>query len=200
MAPDGDRRDHADGSTRAATGSATSRPRSTGSQAKFSLRQTVAMALAGIDTASLGAYSAANASDPAPGRGCASGSRSISSDDWPQSRRRDSRSTLPTAAGLARRHDAGIPSRRHRRAGPAAGREVRRAGRAGPRRRPRPRIARDDRPASTRSPMPARSPGWRRDNGSLPDGSSRRAMPPPCPPPAYGGGFAIIPPPYAGES
>jgi 2-methylcitrate dehydratase PrpD len=35
-----------------------------GLEAKFSLRQTVAMALAGIDTASLGAYSVATASDP----------------------------------------------------------------------------------------------------------------------------------------
>src|SRR3984957_7375076 len=36
-----------------------------GLEAKFSLRQTVAMALSGIDTASLGAYSAATATDPA---------------------------------------------------------------------------------------------------------------------------------------
>src|SRR6266581_3048706 len=36
-----------------------------GLEAKFSLRQTVAMALAGVDTASLGAYSAATATDPA---------------------------------------------------------------------------------------------------------------------------------------
>jgi 2-methylcitrate dehydratase PrpD len=36
-----------------------------GLESKFSLRQTVAMALAGVDTASLGAYSAASASDPA---------------------------------------------------------------------------------------------------------------------------------------
>ena len=36
-----------------------------GLQSKFSLRQTVAMALAGIDTASLGAYSEENARDPA---------------------------------------------------------------------------------------------------------------------------------------
>src|SRR6266446_132962 len=35
-----------------------------GLQSKFSLRQTVAMTLAGIDTASLGAYSAENARDP----------------------------------------------------------------------------------------------------------------------------------------
>ena len=35
-----------------------------GLQSKFSLRQTVAMALAGVDTASLGAYSAENARDP----------------------------------------------------------------------------------------------------------------------------------------
>jgi 2-methylcitrate dehydratase PrpD len=38
---------------------------SDGLEAKFSLRQTVAMALSGIDTASLGAYSAATATDPA---------------------------------------------------------------------------------------------------------------------------------------
>jgi 2-methylcitrate dehydratase PrpD len=36
-----------------------------GLEAKFSLRQTVAMALAGVDTASLGAYSAVTATDPA---------------------------------------------------------------------------------------------------------------------------------------
>jgi hypothetical protein len=36
-----------------------------GLEAKFSLRQTVAMALSGIDTASLEAYSAATATDPA---------------------------------------------------------------------------------------------------------------------------------------
>jgi 2-methylcitrate dehydratase PrpD len=36
-----------------------------GLEAKFSLRQTVAMALSGVDTASLGAYSAATAADPA---------------------------------------------------------------------------------------------------------------------------------------
>jgi hypothetical protein len=36
-----------------------------GLESKFSLRQTVAMALSGVDTASLDAYSAANASDPA---------------------------------------------------------------------------------------------------------------------------------------
>jgi len=36
-----------------------------GLEAKFSLRQTVAMALAGVDTASLGAYSVATAADPA---------------------------------------------------------------------------------------------------------------------------------------
>jgi len=36
-----------------------------GLEAKFSLRQTVAMALTGIDTASLGAYSVATATDPA---------------------------------------------------------------------------------------------------------------------------------------
>src|SRR5262249_38186002 len=35
-----------------------------GLEAKFSLRQTVAMALAGVDTASLGGYSVATATDP----------------------------------------------------------------------------------------------------------------------------------------
>jgi 2-methylcitrate dehydratase PrpD len=35
-----------------------------GLEAKFSLRQTVAMALTGVDTASLGAYSVATATDP----------------------------------------------------------------------------------------------------------------------------------------
>ncbi|HYM72819.1 MAG TPA: MmgE/PrpD family protein [Stellaceae bacterium] len=38
---------------------------SDGLEAKFSLRQTVAMALSGVDTASLGTYSAATATDPA---------------------------------------------------------------------------------------------------------------------------------------
>lgn len=38
---------------------------SDGLEAKFSLRQTVAMALSGVDTASLGAYSVATATDPA---------------------------------------------------------------------------------------------------------------------------------------
>src|SRR5207302_2950087 len=38
---------------------------SDGLEAKFSLRQTVAMALSGVDTASLRAYSAASATDPA---------------------------------------------------------------------------------------------------------------------------------------
>ena len=37
-----------------------------GLEAKFSLRQTVAMALTGVDTASLAAYSTATATDPAP--------------------------------------------------------------------------------------------------------------------------------------
>ncbi len=36
-----------------------------GLEAKFSLRQTVAMALSGVDTASLGTYSVATATDPA---------------------------------------------------------------------------------------------------------------------------------------
>jgi 2-methylcitrate dehydratase PrpD len=79
-----------------------------GLQSKFSLRQTVAMALAGVDTASLGAYSEKNARDPELIR-----LREMVTLDfregWP--------STLAeievTFAGSGRveaRHDAGIPA------------------------------------------------------------------------------------------
>ena len=57
-----------------------------GLEAKFSLRQTVAMALSGIDTASLDAYSPATANDP-----CLMALRDKIRLDfqegWPQSRR-----------------------------------------------------------------------------------------------------------------
>ena len=79
-----------------------------GLEAKFSLRQTVAMALAGIDTASLGAYSAATANDAAL---VALRDKVVLDfqDGWPQAKAeiavmlRDGR--VVNAA-----HDAGIPS------------------------------------------------------------------------------------------
>jgi 2-methylcitrate dehydratase PrpD len=79
-----------------------------GLQSKFSLRQTVAMALTGIDTASLGAYSAENARDPGLVR-----VRELVTldwqDGWPQT---SSELELDLADGrrVAARHDAGIPA------------------------------------------------------------------------------------------
>src|SRR5207302_798339 len=81
---------------------------SDGLEAKFSLRQTVAMALAGIDTASLGAYSAATATDPA-----LVALRDMVvldfQDGWPQAA-----AEIEVALGdgrvLRAGHDAGIPS------------------------------------------------------------------------------------------
>src|SRR5262249_26358116 len=79
-----------------------------GLEAKFSLRQTVAMALAGIDTAGLDSYSAATANDPAlmalrdkvaldfqPG--------------WPEAA---AEITVPLRDGrvVAAGHDAGVPA------------------------------------------------------------------------------------------
>src|SRR5467141_1003017 len=79
-----------------------------GLQSKFSLRQTVAMALAGVDTASLGAYSAENARDP----GLIALRERIGFDwqnDWPQTL---SELKLDLADGrqVSARHDAGIPA------------------------------------------------------------------------------------------
>ena len=72
-----------------------------GLQSKFSLRQTVAMALAGIDTASLGAYSEENSRDPALIRLREQDRHSISSTagrlPWPRSRL-----PSPTAGGSRR--------------------------------------------------------------------------------------------------
>jgi 2-methylcitrate dehydratase PrpD len=79
-----------------------------GLQSKFSLRQTVAMALAGIDTASLAAYSAVNARD----------ARLVSlrervvldwQDSWPQTLA-ELELELADGGRLAARHDAGIPA------------------------------------------------------------------------------------------
>jgi 2-methylcitrate dehydratase PrpD len=81
---------------------------SDGLQSKFSLRQTVAMALAGVDTASLGAYSAENARDQ---RLVGLRERVVLDwqDSWPQTL---SELELELADGrrLTGRHDAGIPA------------------------------------------------------------------------------------------
>src|SRR5437764_11193523 len=79
-----------------------------GLQSKFSLRQTVAMALAGVDTASLGAYSAGNARDP----GLVRLRERVEiewQDSWPQTL---SELEIELADGkrLTARHNAGIPA------------------------------------------------------------------------------------------
>lgn len=79
-----------------------------GLEAKFSLRQTVAMALAGIDTASLAAYSAATASDPR----LVALREKVSldfRDGWPQAAA-EIAVTLTDGTVLRASHDAGIPS------------------------------------------------------------------------------------------
>ena len=79
-----------------------------GLQSKFSLRQTVAMALAGIDTASLRAYSVENALDPA-----LIGMRERVTldwqDSWPQTLS-ELELELVDGRRIAARHDAGIPA------------------------------------------------------------------------------------------
>jgi hypothetical protein len=77
-------------------------------QSKFSLRQTVAMALSGVDTASLGAYDEATACDPRLVR-----LRELMSidfkNDWPQT---VSELDVELADGgrVSARHDSGIPA------------------------------------------------------------------------------------------
>jgi 2-methylcitrate dehydratase PrpD len=79
-----------------------------GLEAKFSLRQTVAMALSGVDTASLGAYSAATATDPAL---VALREKIVLDfqDGWPQAG-----AEIEVALGdgqvVRAGHDAGVPS------------------------------------------------------------------------------------------
>ena len=79
-----------------------------GLQSKFSLRQTVAMALAGIDTASLDAYSAENAQEP----GLVSLRERVVldwQDSWPQTLA-ELELELADGRGETARHDAGIPA------------------------------------------------------------------------------------------
>jgi 2-methylcitrate dehydratase PrpD len=79
-----------------------------GLEAKFSLRQTVAMALAGVDTASMAAYSSETATDPALVRLREKIALDFR-DDWPQAA-----AEIAVALGDGRvlhaGHDAGIPS------------------------------------------------------------------------------------------
>jgi 2-methylcitrate dehydratase PrpD len=79
-----------------------------GLQSKFSLRQTVAMALAGVDTASLGAYSVENAVDPGLVK-LRERVRFEWQQGWPQTL---CALELELADGrrLSTRHDAGIPA------------------------------------------------------------------------------------------
>ena len=79
-----------------------------GLQSKFSLCQTVAMALAGIDTASLAAYGSMTATDPALVRLREKISIDFQ-DNWPQTL---SELEVETADGrrFAARHDSGIPA------------------------------------------------------------------------------------------
>jgi 2-methylcitrate dehydratase PrpD len=79
-----------------------------GLQSKFSLRQTVAMALAGVDTASLGAYSAGNAHDPAL-IGLRERIEIDWQDSWPQTLA-ELEIELADGNRLTARHDAGIPA------------------------------------------------------------------------------------------
>jgi 2-methylcitrate dehydratase PrpD len=79
-----------------------------GLQSKFSLRQTVAMALAGVDTASLGAYSVEKAHDPV-----LVGLRERVSFDWQESwpqTRCELDLDLVDGRRLTAQHDAGIPA------------------------------------------------------------------------------------------
>jgi 2-methylcitrate dehydratase PrpD len=79
-----------------------------GLESKFSLRQTVAMALAGIDTAGLDSYSAATATEPA----LVALRQKVTlnfQDNWPQAAA-EIAVTLGDGRVLRASHDAGIPS------------------------------------------------------------------------------------------
>src|SRR5947209_10683231 len=79
-----------------------------GLEAKFSLRQNVAMALSGVDTASLGAYSAATATDPALVRLREKLALDFH-EGWPQAAA-ELEVALTDGRVLKAKHDAGIPS------------------------------------------------------------------------------------------
>src|SRR6266851_3126574 len=79
-----------------------------GLQSKFSLRQTVAMALAGVDTARLDAYSTENALDPGLVR-LRDRVRLDWQDSWPQTLG-ELEIELDGGRRVAARHDAGIPA------------------------------------------------------------------------------------------
>ena len=79
-----------------------------GLQSKFSVRQTVAMALSGVDTASLGAYSAENAGDPSL-VGLRDRLRFDWQDNWPQTLC-ELELELVDGRRLAARRDVGIPA------------------------------------------------------------------------------------------
>jgi 2-methylcitrate dehydratase PrpD len=79
-----------------------------GLQSKFSLRQTVAMALAGVDTANLGAYSAENTRDAALVR-LRERVRFEWQNNWPQTLC-DLELDLVDGRRLTARHDAGVPA------------------------------------------------------------------------------------------
>ena len=79
-----------------------------GLQSKFSLRQTVAMALAGVDTASLGAYSAENARDPGLIK-LRDRVRFDWQNNWPQTFC-ELELELVDGRCLTARHDAGVPA------------------------------------------------------------------------------------------
>ena len=79
-----------------------------GLQSKFSLRQTVAMALAGADTASLGAYSAENARDPGLVR-LRDRVRFDWQHNWPQTLC-ELELELVDGRRFSARHDAGVPA------------------------------------------------------------------------------------------
>ena len=80
----------------------------TGLEAKFSLRLTTAMALAGLDTASLGIYSERNATDPALVRLRDTIAVEFKP-NWPHTLA-EARVTLKNGQVLQARHDSGVPA------------------------------------------------------------------------------------------
>ena len=92
-----------------ATGSATFAAPVTGLEAKFSLRLTTAMGLAGADTSRLSTYSEAVAADPITGRAARQGLAGFPLRSIPTPSPR-SRCRYGTARGFTAQHDAGIPA------------------------------------------------------------------------------------------